>query len=371
MTLTLAGDLSFSDDTTGASRAVDLTVPTSTSILTTDELFTQIVMAYDRDTAIEAPPFTTPLTWSPPVLSNPTVFSPTNTDYSSRYLDAAGADVLVHMPSFVLTNYPGAIGCLRIDNAHHIVIQGGQFDAPTSAGNEFQRMAMVFSGCTGTIHVEGVLVGSDTSYITDAIDVYSSPLATLQVQNCEFFPRAVDEADFTDAHSDGIFVDNSGTGLSLKNLRTDRLRINTDYQGLSVLGKGCTAYFTRTHVIISEKGQDTTTQAIWQADNSDPMTFGPDVWLTPRPGQALGFSVHPDASDANHARRPSVSATNFVTWPGEPTIVGGVQGGTPPVDFVATDRGIGYTPRSTVVQNASTALRMTSITSPSRETVVV
>jgi hypothetical protein len=283
------------------------------------------------------------LLWAAPTLSSPTVFSPNNSGFSGRFLNAAGADVLVQMPAFVLNNQPGSTGCLRIDNAHNIVIVGGQMDAPTSGGNEAQRQAMVFVGCTGTIHVEGVLAGSDSTYITDGIDVYTSPLATLQVQNCEFWSRATDEVNFTDSHPDAIFLDNvQNSGLSLGTLRVDRCKFNTDYQGITMVGSGCTAYISRTQITVVEKGQAATSQAFWQHDATDPVTFGADVWLQKRASQTYGLSVHPDSSDGTIARRPTVSAGNVITWPTEPTITGQINGGTAPADFVAATRGIGY-----------------------------
>jgi hypothetical protein len=291
------------------------------------------------------------LAFQPPVLdANYMTWVPVAGSFGGQTLTAGGLDVLVKMPASAVPNSPGNYPSIRINGAKNVIIQGGRCSTPTSVGSEFNRDALIFSACTGVLHVEGMQLGLASEWCMNGIEVYGSPLATLQVQNCEMVMRSSDPVNFTDGHPDGIFTDNVGgtpAGNVLGALKISNCRFDTDYQGLSLFGNSCSAYVQRLHVRIVERGQAASTQGIWQQDNTDVITFGPQVYLTKRASQSYGLSVHPDTTDANTLRRPTVSATD-ITWPTEPTLIGAVLQGDPPLDFVPTDRGIGYTPRAAV-----------------------
>jgi hypothetical protein len=273
----------------------------------------------------------TTLLWQPPGLSrdNTQIIRPDNSGFSSRvFTVATGTDVLVVMPSFPLTNLPGSTGCLRINGANNVVIIGGEFQVPTNGGaSESQRSAIFLNQITGTIHLEGLLIGSPTQFVSNGVEIYNSPNAVMQIQNSAIYVRAVDPVNFTDGHPDVVFCDNSQNGgYSLGELRTFRLLGDTDYQGLSLLGKGCLGVYRETYIRIVEQGQAGTTQALWKQDATNRVKFQNDVYLEKRASQTFGLSVHPDSTDGTTANRPNVDATNKITWPGVPSFEGYVQG---------------------------------------------
>jgi hypothetical protein len=276
-------------------------------------------------------PSTGALSWAPPAgwQNYPvTHVTPSN---SVTTIGARGGDVLVKLPA----DRPA--GPITIANCRNAVIMGGQITvAPTARfGNDDQRAIYVHK-CTGTVHIEGVLInGNVPGSQADGIAV-NAPEATVQIQNVRM--EAL-RGTYSVNHAD-VFQPWGG----VREYRIDRLSGTTNYQGIQVrqdlgaIGKGTirNANVGSSGVNPIERGG----QFIRIDCNTYPLSLE-NVYLDPRSGRDMGYSVWPQTDDRSC---PAKISNGVVSWPSIGNLSGTLTQGKPASgDFVpAGSVGIGY-----------------------------
>lgn len=162
----------------------------------------------------------------PPALVNPEVVRVP--DNARRLRLRADRDYIVRLPDTRPVSLPDG---LRVDGGHNVVIIGGAVDVGDGVTREdgsIQRRAALFSGQTGTLHVEGVrFLSPADAPLTEGIDLDEREGATVVFQNV-VVERVV--GDRRSNHADGI-----QTWAGPRRLLVDGLTIETTYQGLFLL----------------------------------------------------------------------------------------------------------------------------------------
>ncbi|MGY1834647.1 hypothetical protein ACI79P_06020 [Blastococcus sp. SYSU DS0510] len=276
-------------------------------------------------------PSTGALSWAPPAgWENYPVHNVTPSN-SVTTIGARNGDVLIKLPA----DRPA--GPITIANCRNAVIMGGQITvAPTARfGNDDQRAIYVHK-CTGTVHIEGVLInGNVPGSQADGIAV-NAPEATVQIQNVRM--EAL-RGTYSVNHAD-VFQPWGG----VREYRIDRLSGTTNYQGIQVrqdlgaIGKGT---IRNTNVGSSgvtpiERGG----QFIRIDCNTYPLALE-NVFIDPRAGRDMGYSVWPQTDDRSC---PAKISNGVVSWPSIGNLSGTLTQGKPASgDFVpAGSVGIGY-----------------------------
>jgi F5/8 type C domain len=290
-------------------------------------------------TAADMPADVDQLTWAPPRLVNPVPKTLGTGRTSNTDLDD-NTDYIFHMPSTVKT------GATIIVGGRNIVIIGGHIRLPVfvfGQTNSADARAIYIKGAKGTVHIEGILIDAfnDQSW-GDAIAI-DAPEATVQVQNVRV-NNLRGMSGLTGFHCDVIQPFGG-----VKELRVDKLTASSTYQGIFTRrdrGDIGNVKVKRTNLVAlpALQGSEGGGQMLWMTEaNSDgtlPKYAYSDVYVTPRPGNTLGWAVTPDADDST----PVVIANGFGQWPSMPNVTGGVWGGAPPGgDFVPSGvAGPGY-----------------------------
>ncbi|MGY1724503.1 hypothetical protein [Blastococcus sp. SYSU DS0533] len=276
-------------------------------------------------------PSTGALSWAPPAgWQNYPVHNVTPSN-SVTTIGARNGDVLIKLPA----DRPA--GPITIANCRNAVIMGGQITvAPTARfGNDDQRAIYVHK-CTGTVHIEGVLInGNVPGSQADGIAV-NAPEATVQIQNVRM--EAL-RGTYSVNHAD-VFQPWGG----VREYRIDRLSGTTNYQGIQVrqdlgaIGKGT---IRNTNVGSSgvtpiERGG----QFIRIDCDTYPLSLE-NVFIDPRSGRDMGYSVWPQTDDRSC---PAKISNGVVSWPSIGNLSGTLTQGKPASgDFVpAGTVGIGY-----------------------------
>ncbi|MGY1719474.1 MULTISPECIES: hypothetical protein [unclassified Blastococcus] len=278
-----------------------------------------------------AAPASGALSWAPPAgWQNYPVTNVTPSN-SVTTIGARGGDVLVKLPA----DRPA--GPITIANCRNAVIMGGQITvAPTARfGNDDQRAIYVHK-CTGTVHIEGVLInGNVPGSQADGIAV-NAPEATVQIQNVRM--EAL-RGTYSVNHAD-VFQPWGG----VREYRIDRLSGTTNYQGIQVrqdlgaIGKGT---IRNTNVGSSEVNPIERGGQFIRIDcNTYPLALE-NVYLDPRSGRDMGYSVWPQTDDRSC---PAKISNGVVSWPSIGNLTGTLTQGKPASgDFVpAGSVGIGY-----------------------------
>ena len=272
------------------------------------------------------------LSWAPPAgWENYPVTKITSTD-SLTTVGAKGADVRIELdPS-------RPVGPITIANCRNAVIMGGQINVlPTARIGPDDQRAIYVHKCTGTVHIEGVLINGDVAGSqADGIAV-NAPEATVQIQNVRM--NAL-RGTYTVNHAD-VFQPWGG----VKEYRIDRLTGSTNYQGIQVrqdlgaIGKGTirNANVGSSEVNPIERGG----QFIRIDCNTYPLSLE-GVYINPRSGRPMDYSVWPQTDDKSC---PASISNGVVSWPKIGNLSGTVTQGRPSAgDFVpAGTVGIGYT----------------------------
>ncbi|MGY2066414.1 hypothetical protein [Blastococcus sp. SYSU DS0619] len=286
-------------------------------------------------TAPVAPAATTsttgPLSWAPPAgWENYPVHRITSTT-SVTTVGAKNGDVRIELdPS-------RPVGPITIANCRNAVIMGGQINVLPSAriGTDDQRAIYVHK-CTGTVHIEGVLInGNVNGSQADGIAV-NAPEATVQIQNVRMDAL---RGTYTVNHAD-VFQPWGG----VKEYRIDRLTGTTNYQGIQVrqdlgaIGKG-----TIRNANVGSSGVtpiDRGGQFIRIDCNTYPLALE-NVYIDPRSGRDMGYSVWPQTDDRSC---PAKISNGVVSWPSIGNLSGTLRQGKPASgDFVpAGTVGRGY-----------------------------
>ncbi|SEL63650.1 hypothetical protein SAMN04515665_1167 [Blastococcus sp. DSM 46786] len=313
------------------------TGPAPTATTTTPAPAPKPTTATTTPSTTTAPPAraTTPstgaLSWAPPAgWQNYPVTRITSTN-SVTTVSGKGGDVLVQLPA----DRPAAP--IIIANCRNAVVMGGQINVlPTARiGNDDQRAVYVHK-CTGTVHIEGVLInGNVAGSQADGIAV-NAPEATVQIQNVRMDAL---RGTYSVNHAD-VFQPWGG----VREYRIDRLTGTTNYQGIQVrqdlgaIGKGTirNANVGSSEVNPIERGG----QFIRIDCNTYPLALE-NVYLDPRSGRDMGYSVWPQTDDRSC---PAKISNGVVSWPSIGNLSGTLSQGKPASgDFVpAGSVGIGY-----------------------------
>jgi hypothetical protein len=246
-------------------------------------------------------------------------------------VNGKGGDVLVELSP----EHP--VAPIIIANCRNAVVLGGQIDVlPTARiGGDDQRGIYVHK-CTGTVHIEGVLVnGAVSGSQADGIAV-NAPDAVVQIQNVRMEGL---RGTYSVNHAD-VFQPWGG----VREFRIDRLTGSTNYQGIQVrrdlgaIGRG-----TIRNANVASSGVTPTDgggQFIRVECNGYPLTLD-DVYVAGRAGRSFGTSVWPQSDDASC---PAVIRDGVASWPSASNVAGGVREGRPASgDFVpAGSVGMGY-----------------------------
>ncbi|PZA19172.1 hypothetical protein, partial [Modestobacter versicolor] len=245
-------------------------------------------------------------------------------------LDGRGGDLRVTLPST-------PVGPITIQNCRNAVLIGGSIRVlPSSLVNGADQRAIYVKGCTGTVHIEGVLIdGNVAGAESDGIAV-SAPSAVVQVQNVRVMGLRGSESG---NHAD-VFQPWGG----VREYRIDRLTASTNYQGINVkpatggIGSG-----TIRNTNIASSGVTPVDKGgyfFWMNCDQHPIALE-DVYVSPRSGRVFGQSVWPGITNATC---PATVSGGVASWPGSPSTTGVVRQGAPlGGDFVpAGTVGAGY-----------------------------
>lgn len=297
------------------------------------------------------------LSWSPPALSSPITIKVTNSNCNLK-LDAA-KDYVILLPGARGNDAQAAPlqveGGLSVNGGRNVTLIGGAIRHDVdyvAAGSSLPRgkamRAIYLVGWTGTMHLEGILVGG--SHLYEAINVSSDqPNAKLVVQNIRIDDPILFAVDSSGKHdggdalqtwsgpAQGIFVDrftvkeSSYQGLFLQPEQFGPAPVQTVikhfnihyYSGTAAPGKG--AYF------------------FWQASRF-PVSLS-DCWTEPNPQTGLCKTLWPDSGDAaSGCVESSDSSGAYATFRAGSKIAGQFRKGSPAAgDFVpASAVGAGY-----------------------------
>ncbi len=285
------------------------------------------------------------LAWPAPPLENPIkVPVEPQTDGSIQVVEIEpDQDAVILMPREPVTQ------ALAIRGGRNVVLIGGEISIPwQGAGASIaQRTGLKIVESTGTVHIEGLVIGGDD--LTEGIQI-SAPDAIIQLQNVGIYGvHARDEVNFSDNHPDLI---QPYGGLS--ELRISGFTGSTDYQGFFLAGDVPYDGVHLSHVNIH--GLPTARYLVWfSTDAAAGSVHLQDVWLdipAQREG-GLGKSVWPDVQGdyPAQAQLGDVIGIPAVFWPVEmrPSIQGIIFEGVPPNgDYVQRELiGLNYMPLST------------------------
>jgi hypothetical protein len=245
-------------------------------------------------------------------------------------VNGGGGDVRITLPA-------APVGPITIKNCRNAVLIGGSIKVlPSSKVNGLDQRAIYVKNCTGTVHIEGVLIdGNVPGSEADGIAV-NSPAAVVQIQNV----RAVGLRGSARANHADVFQPWGG----VLEYRIDRLTGSTNYQGLTVnsatnsIGAG-----TIRNANVFSSGATPFNKGgffFWMPCDEYPLTLE-NVYVSPRAGKEFDRSVWPSAA---HASCPVTISDGVATWSRAVRIVGTVRQGTPPGgDYVPEGAvGIGY-----------------------------
>jgi hypothetical protein len=272
-----------------------------------------------------------PLSWAPPAGYERYPVKQVTAAGSLNTVDGGGGDVVIQLSA------SHAVGPVVITNCRNAVLIGGRIDVlPSSQVGGSDQRGIYVRNCTGTVHIEGVLInGAVSGAESDGIAV-SAPNAVLQIQNVRVDGM---QGGMSGNHAD-VFQPWGG----VREFRIDRLSGSTNYQGLHIgvdlgpIGRGT---IRNTDIASSEVGPiDKGGQFLWMDCNAYPMTLD-NVYVAGRSGRAFGTSIWPQTDDASC---PAVVAAGTASWPRYSSLVGSVHDGRPSSgDFVpAGSVGLGY-----------------------------
>lgn len=216
------------------------------------------------------------LSWSPPALVDPITVE---VDREWIGLDTA-RDYRVVFPDSPVRHR------VSIEGGRNVVIIGGEIDIPWQGDGApiYKRRGLLLKGQTGTVHVEGLLIGGED--LSEGIQI-AAPEATVQLQNIRIeHVHARDQVNFSDNHPDVVQVW-GGVG----ELRIDRLTGQSDYQGIFLkedLGPMGPTTLRRVHI----QGDPTARYLYWNENNLD-VTLD-RAYVTPAPDRSLEATLWPD-----------------------------------------------------------------------------
>ena len=263
------------------------------------------------------------LSWAPPAgyLGYP-VHEVSSAD-SLTVIDGRGGDVRVEL------SRSHSVGPVTITNCRNAVLIGGHITVlPSSQVDGADQRAIYVRDCTGTVHIEGVQIEGDVAGSEADGIAANAPEAVLQIENVRIEGM---RGGYDTNHAD-VFQPWGG----VRAFRIDRLSGSTNYQGLHIfetLGAIGAGTIRNTNIASSEvRPVDKGGYYIWM-DCSDgyPLELN-NVYIAGRKERPFGQSIWPPVSDPSC---PAMINDGLATWPGNPSLSGGVREGRPPSgDFV-------------------------------------
>jgi hypothetical protein len=256
------------------------------------------------------------LSWAPPAgYKNFSVKQVTGVS-KLNVVDGRGGDVLVQLPR------DRAVGPVTIKNCRNAVLIGGEIQvAPAlSLGGQDQRGVYV-TGCTGTVHIEGVRInGNVPGSEADGIAV-NAPKAIVQIENVRVDGMRGGKSS---NHAD-VFQPWGG----VREFRIDRLTGSTNYQGLHIgVDLGPIGGGTIRNTNIASSGLSSIDHGgnfIWLQCNAYPLALD-NVYVSGRSGRSFASSIWPTPAQSSC---PAVVRSGTASWPAYKSLTGGVQDGTP------------------------------------------
>jgi hypothetical protein len=254
------------------------------------------------------------------------------TGQGSTSVDGKGKDVRIELPA----DHP--VGPIAIKNCRNAVLIGGSIKVlPTATVDGQDQRGIYIKGCTGTVHIEGVLIdGAVPGSQSDGITV-NAPDAVVQIENVRV---------------EGLLGAKSGNHADVfqpwggvREFRIDRLTGSSNYQGLHIgvdLGPIGGGTIRNTNIVGTSDGNvDKGGQYIWMDCDAYPLTLD-NVFISGRTDRGFEHSIWPQAGNSGCGAKISGGTAS---WPGYASLSGGVNEGRPASgDFVpAGSVGLGYT----------------------------
>lgn len=260
------------------------------------------------------------LTWAPPSLNNPVTIE-LGTGATSNVLDDS-TDYVIKLPGTMKE------GRTRLTGGRNVVIIGGYIRIPSNDGTDDSYKGIYIVNNKGTVHIEGVHIDAAADGQGSAF-VLSAPDSIVQIQNTRVEGLV---GGYDQRHSDVIT-----TWGGAEQLRIDKFTGSSHYEGLQIvrdLADIGTVTIKRTNLFALPEWYPGAGGGymVWIGgtnSNGQPPAYNfSDVYVQPRDGKTLAYSVWPDA---NNAQNPVVvDSDGFAHWPTMSSVTGGVHGGTPP-----------------------------------------
>jgi len=285
-------------------------------------------------------PLGTKLLWAPPVLSDPTTITVTD---STRYYELTpGRDYIVKMPATPLgRNTRQGYPALWLAGGRNVVIIGGEIKIDELANQSlgsFNQRGLVLSGQTGTVHIEGLWIHGSGMAQAVSFDNGRGPLGTVQIENTRIETMHpvwhTASGDPVEVHSDSI---QSWEGPAVLRLYQDTIISNgtvlqvqpRQYDSSQPLGQWDFRHVNFVHQAVNS-------YALWKS-SATWAEYHQDLWLKTNPDHVASGSHSAWAGNGNcwPCYNPGGS------WPitGEPFNLGLRPGG----DFVPSGSvGTGY-----------------------------
>jgi hypothetical protein len=268
-----------------------------------------------------------PLTWAPPVLSNPITLELTT---------AAGVHSLDKTKDYIIKMPNGIKGDTFLNGGRNVVMIGGHISTGSESSRAYmdspEHRGIYITQATGTVHIEGVLIDASRTGAGDGIAI-NAPNAIIQIQNTRIVGLIGGSGS---NHADVI----QAWG-GLKELRVDRLTGSTNYQGLHIqpeLRPNGPEIIKNTNV-----SSHSTTAGNWlvwltHSDNTCDTAARvelSEVYVTPRPGRTLRSTVWPSDSQPSACKTVHSAGETILSFPNLPSVTGVIKKGPPPGgDFV-------------------------------------
>lgn len=226
----------------------------------------------------------TPLTWAPPSGYQNYAVKNAAVQTNTQTIDAGGGDIWLKLPKV-------PTGPINLTNCHNVVVIGGQINLPPNSGPGTDMRGFYINGCTGTVHIEGVLINGDIATAEGDGIAIKAPQAIVQLENLRIYKLYGGYNTASHNHSD--IVQPWG---GVKELRIDHLTGSSNYQGFQINDdQGHIGAVTIKNTNIGDSGVPSADGKggyyVWlKCGTGTSYTFD-NVYLSPRSGRSLSGSI--------------------------------------------------------------------------------
>ena len=234
-----------------------------------------------------------PLSWAPPVLTDPQTIDVSATNRDLRL--QPGQDYVVRLPSTPLVGANGLI----VGGGRNVVIVGGEISVPAGVpADGTANRGLYLKDQTGTVHVEGVRITG--AGLGEGIDLDQRLGAVVQLQNIR--------VDTVRGSASGHHADVVQAWSGPRQLRVDGLTGHTTYQGLFLLPQQYGSQ-AQPEVVdlrrVDLHGTSTSGHQLWRDALAWPLSLS-DVWVAPRTPGVPDTFLWPTGTGAGTEAWPSV-----------------------------------------------------------------